>query len=433
MLKDVPVGRRISDTLYLAPGVSSSGTAGRPTRRSPAAAASTTSTSIDGVNVTNQGYGALGSYSIIFGSLGNATPFDFIKEVQVKTGGYEAEFGQSTGGVVNVITKSGTQRSCADRCSATRGRTALESDWKQFQSPNGTVQTHRHAAPATAASRAAARSSRTALFFFGAIDPVAREDAPPRAARASRSSSLRRRRPDRDDSVTYSAKATWQVNQRQHRIDASFFGDPSNGDNGPQRGSALLDQTTRRRSARSTYGGHNQTVRYDGVLSSDWLVEATSARALNQHRRDCRRSTRGASTDQHRDAERSSPAASASTKPGNRSLNNQCAIKATNIVGGHQISVRRSSTTTSNYSQHQPAHRADVHSRRTAGRRRPARRSRSFPMSTFGQIYRVTARQLQQRPRRRRRAITTLLRAGHLEGRQPPDDQPGPPLRAGER
>ena len=63
---------------------------------------------VDGVNVTNTGYGAIGSYSIVFGSLGNATPFDFIKEVQVKTGGYEAEFGQSMGGVVNVVTKSGT-------------------------------------------------------------------------------------------------------------------------------------------------------------------------------------------------------------------------------------------------------------------------------------------------------------------------------------
>ena len=48
-----------------------------------------------------------GSYSIVFGSLGNGTPFDFIQEVQVKTGGYEAEFGQATGGVVNVVTKSG--------------------------------------------------------------------------------------------------------------------------------------------------------------------------------------------------------------------------------------------------------------------------------------------------------------------------------------
>ena len=31
------------------------------------------------MNITNGGYGALGSYSIVFGSLGNGLPFDFIK------------------------------------------------------------------------------------------------------------------------------------------------------------------------------------------------------------------------------------------------------------------------------------------------------------------------------------------------------------------
>ena len=60
------------------------------------------------MNITNGGYGALGSYSIVFGSLGNGTPYDFMQEVQVKTGGYEAEFGQATGGVINVVTKSGS-------------------------------------------------------------------------------------------------------------------------------------------------------------------------------------------------------------------------------------------------------------------------------------------------------------------------------------
>ena len=42
---------------------------------------------IDGVNITNSGYGAIGSYSIVFGSLGSGVPFDFIEEVQVKSGG----------------------------------------------------------------------------------------------------------------------------------------------------------------------------------------------------------------------------------------------------------------------------------------------------------------------------------------------------------
>ena len=38
----------------------------------------------------------------------NNIPLEMIQEVQVKTGGYEAEFGGATGGVVNVATKSGT-------------------------------------------------------------------------------------------------------------------------------------------------------------------------------------------------------------------------------------------------------------------------------------------------------------------------------------
>ena len=33
---------------------------------------------------------------------------DFVEEIQVKSAGYSAEFGGSTGGVINVITKSGT-------------------------------------------------------------------------------------------------------------------------------------------------------------------------------------------------------------------------------------------------------------------------------------------------------------------------------------
>ncbi len=37
-------------------------------------------------------------------------PADFVSEVQVKTSGYPAEFGGSTGGVINVLTRSGGDR-----------------------------------------------------------------------------------------------------------------------------------------------------------------------------------------------------------------------------------------------------------------------------------------------------------------------------------
>jgi hypothetical protein len=53
---------------------------------------------VDGVNTTGLGFGTVGSPVIN----------DFIEEIEVITGGYNAEFGRSTGGVVNVVTKSGS-------------------------------------------------------------------------------------------------------------------------------------------------------------------------------------------------------------------------------------------------------------------------------------------------------------------------------------
>ena len=95
-LSRLPVGRRFSDTLYLAPGVSSGGNVGNANPSISGSSGLENQYVVDGVNITNGGYGALGSYSIVFGSLGNGTPYDFMQEVQVKTGGYEAEFGQAT-------------------------------------------------------------------------------------------------------------------------------------------------------------------------------------------------------------------------------------------------------------------------------------------------------------------------------------------------
>jgi len=53
---------------------------------------------VDGSNVTDPHLGRGGS----------ALPYNFVREIQVLTGGYEAEFGRSTGGIVNMLTNSGT-------------------------------------------------------------------------------------------------------------------------------------------------------------------------------------------------------------------------------------------------------------------------------------------------------------------------------------
>lgn len=53
------------------------------------------------------GYGASGSYSIVYGSLGTGIHTDFISEAQIKSFGMDAEFGGATGGMVNAVTKTG--------------------------------------------------------------------------------------------------------------------------------------------------------------------------------------------------------------------------------------------------------------------------------------------------------------------------------------
>lgn len=54
---------------------------------------------VDGLEITRIDTGTLGSTKNI--------PFDFVKEVQIKSAGYEAEYGGATGGVINVATRSG--------------------------------------------------------------------------------------------------------------------------------------------------------------------------------------------------------------------------------------------------------------------------------------------------------------------------------------
>jgi len=379
-LQNIPVGRNVSQTLYLAPGVTSSNTAGVNNPSISGGSGLDNNYVIDGVNVTNQGYGALGSYSIVFGSLGNATPFDFIQEVQVKTGGYEAEFGNATGGVVNVITKSGSNN--VNGAIFAYGRPdSLESDWMQFQSINGSVQTtgsHYF----DGGVEAGVPIVKDRLFAFGAINPsrnVTLYHAPAGFPLDSLGDVERVR-----NSMTYSAKATWQATD-DHRLDVSFFGDPSKGDNGPQRASALLVPDTSSYSE-LTYGGHNQTVRYNGVFRNNFLLEGNFARALNTLEET-------PSANLWRITNQTVTPTQVTGGLGfyeaqNRSLNYQYSAKATNVVGNHQLryGVEYNDVDYSTLNNRTGPTFVANDGRTTA----TGAQITVLPDATFGQIYRVT-------------------------------------------
>src|SRR5690242_11161784 len=107
LYKNIPVGRNISSIIAMAPGAADGLGTGAANPSINGASGLENEYVINGANVTDPGFGGFGTYSRNYGSLGNGVNFDFIQEVQVKTGGFEAAYGQALGGVINILTKSG--------------------------------------------------------------------------------------------------------------------------------------------------------------------------------------------------------------------------------------------------------------------------------------------------------------------------------------
>lgn len=94
----MPIPRDVTSVALLAPGVTKGDSRFGNFASFGGASAAENTMYINGLNVTNFRNG-LGFSEV---------PYEFYDQFQVKTGGYSVEFGRSTGGVVNAVTKSGT-------------------------------------------------------------------------------------------------------------------------------------------------------------------------------------------------------------------------------------------------------------------------------------------------------------------------------------
>ena len=99
--------RNVASLFYLAPGaVSGIGTGAA----NPSISGSTGLENLyvaDGVSINDPAFGGLGVWARAYGALGSGINLSFVKEVQVKTGGFEPQYGHASGGIVQVVTKSG--------------------------------------------------------------------------------------------------------------------------------------------------------------------------------------------------------------------------------------------------------------------------------------------------------------------------------------
>ena len=361
--------------------MSSSGTAGAANPSIAGGSGLDNQYVIDGVNVTNQGYGALGSYSIVFGSLGNATPFDFMQEVQVKTGGYQAEFGQATGGLVNVITKSGSNNVTGSLFGYTRP-SGLESDFTPYQSINGSVQTV-GARAYDAGVEGGFPIVRNRLFAFGAIDP-GRDVTTFQAPQGLPALEPRQRR-SRTRQPHLLGESDLAACQRASHRRVLLRGSVE----GAQRSATNLGAARRQH-------GLVQLVDLRRTQSNDSLqwraLKRLAARRqlrarVERHRRNAVREHMARHRpDSH--TRTASPAASASSKPAIAASISQYSIKSTHILGDHQVKYgfEYDDVTYSQINQRTGPTFTAPDGRQTA----TGAQITVLPDPTFGKIYRVT-------------------------------------------
>ncbi len=94
----LPVRRNVNAVALLAPGVIPGDAGFGELPSFGGASVAENIFYLNGLNITNPRNGLGGS----------EVPFEFFKDFQIKTGGYSAEFGRSTGGVINSVSKTGT-------------------------------------------------------------------------------------------------------------------------------------------------------------------------------------------------------------------------------------------------------------------------------------------------------------------------------------
>jgi carboxypeptidase family protein/TonB-dependent receptor-like protein len=202
IMSKLAIGRNYADVLRSNPGVSDDffvSTQGRAAALTIYGATSLENQwIIDGVNTTN----------VIRGLQSKAINNEFIEEIEVKTGGYQAEYGRALGGIINVITKSGGNQY--------RGDAFLYYDGLEDPQLNSANQVDYGA-------DLGGFLLRDKLWFFAAYDRVeAKSNVSTYLPRLGIEMKLPRKQ--RDD--LYSGKLTWNLDSRSSMA-ATAFSDPT--------------------------------------------------------------------------------------------------------------------------------------------------------------------------------------------------------------
>ena len=179
LFSNIPVQRGVSSLFYLAPGTTEGLGGGRDNPSISGGSALDNLYVADGVNITDSAFGGIGTFTRIYGALGTGINTSFVKEVQVKTGGFEPQYGQSQGGIVNIITQSGSNEyhGAVYGFASPKSFEATRKQPDDFprRNPGGKI-LHQEGYDIGADFGGYVPGARNNLFFFGSFNPSVRRE-----------------------------------------------------------------------------------------------------------------------------------------------------------------------------------------------------------------------------------------------------------------
>ena len=296
LFANIPVQRAVSGLFYLAPGTTDGLGGGKDNPSISGASALDNLYVADGVNITDSAFGGIGTFSRVYGALGTGINTSFIKEVQIKTAGFEPQYGQAEGGIVNIITQSGSREYHgaiygyaqpkgfeSTRKQPDDGLTNIPAAAAAQDTPGARVNVggkllHQEGYDFGADFGGYVPGARDKLFFFGSFNPSIRRDIV-RGAEANANnltnSGLRLIRGPAFDNRTrtynYAGKVDWNINSN-NTLAFSIFGDPSKTNVSSFR-TLNIDNTTA--DSLLDYGTRNISLRYNGTLSHGFTLSAS--------------------------------------------------------------------------------------------------------------------------------------------------------------
>ncbi|HEV7397676.1 MAG TPA: TonB-dependent receptor [Pyrinomonadaceae bacterium] len=277
LFQNIPVQRTVSSLFYLAPAVNDSLGGGRDNPSISGGSALDNLYIADGVNITDSAFGGLGTFSRSYGALGTGINTSFVKEVQVKTGGFEPQYGQSTGGIINIITQSGGNEFHGAVYGYARPK-SFEATRKQpddFRTNlTGKIL---HPENYDAGVDFGGPILKNKLFFFTSFNPTINRTIVRGAAGSGLLTLLGPEYARRIRTYNYAEKVDWNINSN-HTLAFSLFGDPSKSNKAPF--SSLNIQNATAMSILD-FGTRNASLRYNGALSPSWTVSASLSQNKN--------------------------------------------------------------------------------------------------------------------------------------------------------